>query len=271
MEQRNELYFTTGEFAEILGVKTHTLFHYDEIGLFSPAVKEENGYRYYFVWQMDAFEAIRALQRLGMPLGEIKAYMQERSPGLFLKMMDQQERQIDQEIKRLRSMKQFIRHEKQNVQEALDVRLDEPYLVRREECWLLLSDVKGREERKLAEEIAQHVRLREQYRVTQSAVGTICLGQDLDQGKYNRYVCVYSRITRPVAGLKTLRKRAGQYVEVCYRGYEDSMEKPYHLIREYADRQGLRLGREWYEDFLLDELTVKGYGDYIVKVAVEAM
>ena len=177
----------------------------------------------------------------------------------------------DQEIKRLRSMKQFIRHEKQNVQEALDVRLDEPYLVRREECWLLLSDVKGREERKLAEEIAQHVRLREQYRVTQSAVGTICLGQDLDQGKYNRYVCVYSRITRPVAGLKTLRKRAGQYVEVCYRGYEDSMEKPYHLIREYAERQGLRLGREWYEDFLLDELTVKGYGDYIVKVAVEAL
>ena len=29
MEQRNELYFTTGEFAEILGVKKLTLFHYD--------------------------------------------------------------------------------------------------------------------------------------------------------------------------------------------------------------------------------------------------
>lgn len=49
------------------------------------------------------------------------------------------------------------------------------------------------------------------------------------------------------------------------------MEKPYHLIREYAERRGLRLGQEWYEDFLLDELTVKGYGDYIVKVAVEAL
>ena len=102
-------------------------------------------------------------------------------------------------------------------------------------------------------------------------MGTICLGQDLDQGKYNRYVSVYSRITRPVSGLKTVRQRAGRYVEVCYRGYEDSMEKPYHLIREYAERRGLRLGQEWYEDFLLDELTVKGYGDYIVKVAVEAL
>ena len=41
MENRTELYFTTGEFARILGVKKHTLFHYDQIGLFSPALKEE--------------------------------------------------------------------------------------------------------------------------------------------------------------------------------------------------------------------------------------
>ena len=72
MEKKSELYFTTGEFARILGVRKHTLFHYDEIGLFSPALKEENGYRYYFVWQMDMFEVIRALQKLGMSLGEIK-------------------------------------------------------------------------------------------------------------------------------------------------------------------------------------------------------
>ena len=75
MESRTELYFTTGEFARILGVKKHTLFHYDQIGLFSPALKEENGYRYYFVWQMDVFEVIKALQKLGMPLEEIKEYL----------------------------------------------------------------------------------------------------------------------------------------------------------------------------------------------------
>lgn len=31
MEKCPGLYFTTGEFAEILGVKKHTLFHYDFI------------------------------------------------------------------------------------------------------------------------------------------------------------------------------------------------------------------------------------------------
>lgn len=271
MEQRRELYFTTGEFAKILGVKKHTLFHYDEIGLFSPAVKEENGYRYYFVWQMDVFEVIRALQKLGMPLGEIKNYMENRSPSRFLKMMDRQEDQIDREIDRLKAMKSFIRHEKQSVQEALEVCLDQPHLVRQEECWLLLSDVNDKEERKLAEEIAEHVRMREQYYATQSAVGAICLGSDLNRGEYDRYVKVYSRISKRIAALKPVKRPAGNYVEVFYRGYLGSMEKPFRLIRDFAGREGLQLGELWYEDFMLDELTVKGYENYVVKVGVEAL
>ena len=86
--------------------------------MFSPALKEENGYRYYFVWQMDMFEVIRALQKLGMSLGEIKEYMENRSPERFMSMMDGKKRQIDEEIRRLKNMKRFILHEEESVQLA---------------------------------------------------------------------------------------------------------------------------------------------------------
>ena len=132
MEKQSELYFTTGEFARILGVGKHTLFHYDEIGLFSPAIKEENGYRYYFVWQMDMFEVIRALQKLGMSLGEIKEYMENRSPERFMSMIDGKKRQIDEEIRRLKNMKRFILHEEESVRLAMNTALDEPRLVERD-------------------------------------------------------------------------------------------------------------------------------------------
>ena len=36
MEQR--MYMTTGELAKLMGITKETLFHYDEIGLFRPAV-----------------------------------------------------------------------------------------------------------------------------------------------------------------------------------------------------------------------------------------
>ena len=110
MEKQSELYFTTGEFAKILGVKKHTLFHYDDIGLFSPAVKdEENGYRYYFVWQMDAFEVIRALQKLGMPLGEIRRYLDRRSPQQLIRLLEREALELDRRIALMERMQMCIR------------------------------------------------------------------------------------------------------------------------------------------------------------------
>ncbi|MFE4512310.1 MerR family DNA-binding transcriptional regulator, partial [Bacillus subtilis] len=47
MSEDVKKYFTTGEFSKLCRVKKQTLFHYDEIGLFSPEIKKENGYRYY--------------------------------------------------------------------------------------------------------------------------------------------------------------------------------------------------------------------------------
>ena len=38
---------TTGELAKIMGITKETLFHYDEIGLFRPAIVLPNRYRYY--------------------------------------------------------------------------------------------------------------------------------------------------------------------------------------------------------------------------------
>lgn len=68
-------YLTTGEFARLAGVTKHTLFHYDEIGLFQPELTDTNGYRYYTVDQLDVFDIIYTLKNLGMPLGQIRDYL----------------------------------------------------------------------------------------------------------------------------------------------------------------------------------------------------
>ena len=52
------LYMTTGEFAALMGVSKHTLFHYDDIGLFSPEYVAENGYRMYSRYQLETLDEI---------------------------------------------------------------------------------------------------------------------------------------------------------------------------------------------------------------------
>lgn len=268
MEKHSELYFTTGEFAEILGVKKHTLFHYDEIGLFSPAITEDNRYRYYYVWQIDTFEVIRILQKLGMPLGEIKDYMQNRSPEHFLSMMEGQEERIDREIERLNHMKKFISRERKNVAQAQSARLNSPRIVPRPDGWLLVSDVKDNSDRKLAEEIIRHVHMWEQSNVNISSVGSICYQEDLEHGRYDRYAQIYTRIDKRITSLKPERYPEGNYVEVFYQGYESSMEKPYNMVTKFVRRCGLRTVEKWYEEFLTDELTVGGYEEYTVRILV---
>ena len=41
----DEKLYTTGQFADMCGVKKQTLFHYDDIGILKPVLVEENGYR----------------------------------------------------------------------------------------------------------------------------------------------------------------------------------------------------------------------------------
>jgi len=48
--------FSTGEFAKLNGINKRTLHYYDEIVFFSPAIKKENGYRYYTCFQIVELE-----------------------------------------------------------------------------------------------------------------------------------------------------------------------------------------------------------------------
>lgn len=79
MTEQEQLY-TTGQFAELCGVKKQTLFHYDDIDLLKPARVDDNGYRRYSHDQYQDFLLISCLKEAGMSLAEIKDYLDEDDP-----------------------------------------------------------------------------------------------------------------------------------------------------------------------------------------------
>ena len=72
MRKLNKPCIKTGNFAKLCNTNKRTLFHYDEIGLFSPVLTDDKGYRYYTESQCDVFFTITYLKDIGMPLKEIK-------------------------------------------------------------------------------------------------------------------------------------------------------------------------------------------------------
>ena len=106
MERKD--YLTTGELTQLMGITKHTLFHYDDIGLFQPKYINEKGYRFYSIDQIDILNTILVLRDLDMPLKEIQTYVSQRTPELFQQIFLEHEAQIAKQIKKLQSMNRPI-------------------------------------------------------------------------------------------------------------------------------------------------------------------
>ena len=120
---------TTAQFAKLHGLNKRTLHYYDEIGLFSPAFKGENGYRYYDYRQSMEFEYIRMLKDLHMSIEEIKEYESNPSSAGFLKIADTKLTEIEKEIQRLQMTADSLQRRKEQLLlcesvENLEIRLE---------------------------------------------------------------------------------------------------------------------------------------------------
>ena len=91
-----------GEVAELFGISTKTLRHYEKIGIFPPGlVASASGYRYYHVHQLSRLSTIVELRREGYPLEEIKHLLNQSDTAERLALLRRRQAELDREIARL--------------------------------------------------------------------------------------------------------------------------------------------------------------------------
>jgi len=96
-------YLSIHEFSKIANIEASKLRYWDEIGLFSPIMRNlENNYRYYSVAQLFALNFVTALSELQIPLKTIAELRKERDPEQLLVLLDKQEKRMDKEMRSLR-------------------------------------------------------------------------------------------------------------------------------------------------------------------------
>ena len=91
-----------GIFSRMTGLSHRALRLYADRGLLPPAhVDETTGYRYYDVHSIRAAEMIRLLRRLGVPLGEMRLYIDAAATDRLEETLAQQKERLEQEQARL--------------------------------------------------------------------------------------------------------------------------------------------------------------------------
>jgi DNA-binding transcriptional MerR regulator/effector-binding domain-containing protein len=269
MNNRSQTHFTTGEFAALCNVTKHTLFHYDEIGIFSPEIREQ-GYRYYAVSQIEVFFVIAALKKLGMPLKEIKEYLDRRTPQALVELLEEQEEHVDKKIAELQEVREVIRQKAALTRSAFTIGNGDLSLRWMPQEHLLVTDIDRNDDKAWAIAVAQHVKFCQDQGVPNPY--TFGGAQDLAQvacGDYAAYEFFYTRVGEPSL-LAGHLKPAGNYIVAYHTGGYDGLGNLYQDILRYADERQLDLKGHCYEDVLLDDLSVKGYENYALKVSVLA-
>ena len=182
------LYMTTGEFAALMGVSKHTLFHYDDIGLFSPEYVAENGYRMYSLYQLETLETILMLRDLGMPLKEIRQFLQVRSPKELVRIFAEREQQIEKELSRLKTMQGWIRQRRKKISMVMQQDFSDIGIHHFPERYYLIRQIDGTSEKDYMEKTNRlildfkHAEQRNGYEVAY-----LQYGKNLSRQIYNAY------------------------------------------------------------------------------------
>lgn len=98
----------SGEFARLCQVNKKTLFYYDEIDLFKPAIVEQNGYRYYTYDQIDEFSKIKALQSVGLSLNDIKNQLHSDNISQGIQTLYTQKKAVQKKIYELSQLENIL-------------------------------------------------------------------------------------------------------------------------------------------------------------------
>lgn len=91
-------YFSIGEVSKKLNLSLRTLRYYDQIGLVEPALKEDNGKRYYTPENMLLLEKVLLLKATSMSLEDIKKII---SRITIQKTLVVHKEQLEHDIKQL--------------------------------------------------------------------------------------------------------------------------------------------------------------------------
>ncbi|QIB69235.1 MerR family transcriptional regulator [Aminipila butyrica] len=270
MDFKKENYFTTGDFAKLCHVKKQTLFHYDDIGLFSPEITGSNGYRYYSHQQVEVFEIISMLKELDMPLKEIKKYLDTRSPESLIQLLHEKEQAVEERIRQLTWIKTYIQSKTELTKESLQAKTETVHYVDLPEEYLIATPYSGQaDDLTLAAAITKHYNYCRDMGLymVHSTGSTIPTSHMPTGGPYWSYAHIYTRVTHknyPDIHIKG----AGTYAVIYHRNGFNTASESYRLLLNSVLEQGYLPGEYFYEDTMLDELSMCGYDHYMIKISL---
>ena len=256
-------YLSIQEFSKLSGIEASTLRYWDEIGLFSPLMRDPgNNYRYYSTVQLLALNFVTTLSELGIPLKTIAMLRENRDPDDLLELLEKQEKQMDMEMRDLRRRYSIIHARRELINTG--VRADESSILiceKEETPMYLWPRNEYGEDDTFIDPLANYINWTAENHINLSfPVGGYYDNMDAyvnSPAKPNHFISI-----DPVG---SHIQKAGEYLLGYTRGYYAELGDLPERMLAFAKANSLSLVGPVYTIYLFDEICTKDTSQYLAQ------
>lgn len=257
---------TVSQFAKLHNVNKRTLHYYDEIGIFSPDYKGDNGYRYYDYMQGVDFEYIKMLKELNMGLDEIKKYIDNPNEEDFKEIAEVKIKEINQEIKLLNRRKEVLEDKLQKLSKCDEVR-NKNYIkvVECEEEKFFYTPFKFEDDD--LKQLISHIK--DVWTVDEycKGIGSFVSVEKIQRGEFEEYDGLFIEMLDDIDSDNMIIKPKGKYICAYHMGDWDTLPKFYGEIVKYAEENNLTLVGYSFE-IGMNDFAISDMKDYITQIMI---
>lgn len=259
--------FKTGTFARLLNVPKHTLLYYDKIGIFKPEIiDEDNGYRYYSQSQFYLFNVIRFLKELGMPLKEIQAFLDERTPETLGDVLDKQSIMIDKEIAKLKQAKAFIDYTKSLIENANNP-IDACFIQDKDDEYLFIGE--ELEEKSFKGFVQEYAKFTQYNKIDFSnSVGLMTDLKHIINRDTKPFSHHFAYIISEGSLFSNHVKKEGSYLTYLHKGGFDNIDDTYYIMLKYAQEHHIKLEGFFYEVTIRNEIMTPKISEFLTEISI---
>ncbi len=271
MSQRNfGNRFSISQFSKLTGIPKQTLQFYDNKGIFSPATRLDNGYRYYEADQYDSIDIIYALKEAGLSLSDIKAYLENRTPEKCLHLIDQESIRIQSKIHALERTLKQLEEKRYSVNRGLSItQKHKIHIDTLCDRHLIVWDFRHIAKEDFMLEIIQMMNwCYENGFYTGYATGAILEQHYLECQNYDTIQWVFMPIEKPADHPNYRCQLAGLYAIYYYEGGYEDLPRAYESIAYQLKEMGYQITGDAYETGLLDFFSVRNPKEYLLEIAI---
>ena len=260
---------TVSQFAKLHNVNKRTLHYYDEIGIFSPDYKGENGYRYYDYMQGVDFEYIKMLKELNMGLDEIKKYIDSPNEEDFKEIAEVKIKEIDQEIKLLNRRREVLEDKLNKLNKCDEVRKKNSIkVVECEEQKFFFTPFKFEDDD--LKQLITHIK--DVWTVDEycKGIGSFVSVDKIKRGEFEEYDGLFIEMLEDMESKNTkntIIKPKGKYICAYHMGDWDTLPDFYSEIVKYAEENNLTLVGYSFE-IGMNDFAISDMEDYITQIMI---